>query len=60
MDPHSLTASIITVVGLASQTSNALRSLYNLRHAPREMLELANEVKSSLIVEISLMYYPGQ
>jgi hypothetical protein len=44
MDPLSLTASIITVVGLASQTSKALRSLYNLRHAPREMLELANEV----------------
>lgn len=44
MDPLSLTASLIAVVGLASQTSKALRSLYNLRHAPREILELANEV----------------
>lgn len=44
MDPLSLTASIITVVGVASKTSKALRSLYDLRHAPREILELTNEV----------------
>lgn len=44
MDPISLTASIIAVLGLASKVSNALRSLYDLRHAPQEILELANEV----------------
>jgi hypothetical protein len=44
MEPLSLTASIITVVGVASKTSKALRSLYDLRHAPREILELTNEV----------------
>ncbi|KAH6722050.1 hypothetical protein BKA61DRAFT_166849 [Leptodontidium sp. MPI-SDFR-AT-0119] len=54
MDPLSLTASLIAVVGLASQTSKALRSLYNLRHAPREILELANEV-SELQALLSLV-----
>lgn len=44
MDPLSLTASIIAVIGLASNISSALRSVYDLRHAPREILELANEV----------------
>ena len=44
MDPLSLTASIIAVVGLASKTSKVLRSFYDLRHAPREILELTNEV----------------
>ncbi|EED15181.1 hypothetical protein TSTA_046350 [Talaromyces stipitatus ATCC 10500] len=44
MDPLSLTASIIVVLGLASETSKALRTLYDLRHAPREILELTNEV----------------
>ena len=44
MDPLSLTASIITVVGAASQTSKALQYLYNLKNAPKEFLEFKNEV----------------
>ncbi|TGJ87592.1 hypothetical protein E0Z10_g1213 [Xylaria hypoxylon] len=44
MDPLSLTASIIAVVTAAGQISKGLRSLYELRHAPQEVVELANEV----------------
>jgi hypothetical protein len=44
MDPLSLTASIVAVIGAASQTSRMLRSFYDLRHAPQEMLELNSEV----------------
>ncbi|GAW18675.1 hypothetical protein ANO14919_081560 [Xylariales sp. No.14919] len=44
MDPLSLTASIIAVITAAGQISKGLRSLYELRHAPQEVLALANEV----------------
>jgi hypothetical protein len=44
MDPLSLTASIVAIIGATSQTSKLLRSVYDLRHAPQEMLELNNEV----------------
>ncbi|RWA04179.1 hypothetical protein EKO27_g10925 [Xylaria grammica] len=44
MDPLSLAASIIAVITAAGQISKGLRSLYELRHAPQEVLALANEV----------------
>jgi hypothetical protein len=44
MDPISITASVIAVIGAAAQTSKALRALYNLRNAPEEVFELTNEV----------------
>lgn len=44
MDPVSLAASLVTVIGAASQISKALRSLYKLRYAQEEILELMNEV----------------
>jgi hypothetical protein len=44
MDPISVAASILTLIAAASQTTKGLRSLYSLRHAPREIIELTNEV----------------
>ncbi|KAH7236676.1 hypothetical protein BKA59DRAFT_405455 [Fusarium tricinctum] len=44
MDPLSLTTSIITIIATAAKLSKGLRSLYELRHAPQEILELINEV----------------
>ena len=44
MDPLSLTAGILAVLGAASQTAKVLRAICGLRHAPREILELVNEV----------------
>ncbi|CZR68457.1 uncharacterized protein PAC_18356 [Phialocephala subalpina] len=44
MDPLSITASVIAVIGAAKQTYKALLALYSLRNAPQEVLELINEV----------------
>ncbi|KAI0856242.1 ankyrin repeat-containing domain protein [Xylaria cubensis] len=44
MDPLSLTASIIAVITAAGQVTKGLRTLYELRHAPEEVLALADEV----------------
>ncbi|KAI1184587.1 hypothetical protein F5B17DRAFT_411280 [Nemania serpens] len=44
MDPLSITASIIAVITATRQTAKGLRSLYQLRHAPQEVLELLNEI----------------
>jgi hypothetical protein len=44
MEPLSVTASVITVIGAATQTYKALVALYSLRNAPQEVLELTNEV----------------
>ncbi|KAI1111812.1 ankyrin repeat-containing domain protein [Nemania sp. NC0429] len=44
MDPLSITAGIISVIAATAQVSKGLRSLYELRHAPQEVLTLANEV----------------
>ena len=53
MDPLSLTASIITSVSLTSNTSEALRNLYDLRHAPREVLELGKEVSKNIFFSVA-------
>lgn len=44
MDPLSLTASIIAVIGAASATAQALEKLRSLRHAPQQILVVLNEV----------------
>jgi hypothetical protein len=63
MDPLSVTASIIAVVTAAGQISKGLRSLYDLRHAPQEVIELANEVPLTLRIQFictSLIISLGQ
>ena len=46
MDPFSLVAGILTILGTTSHTYKALLSLYKLKDAPHEVLELVNEVLS--------------
>lgn len=45
MDPLSLSASILAVLGAAGRTSQALEQILGLRHAPAELLALMNEVR---------------
>ncbi len=54
MDPLSLTASVITVIGLAGQVSKGLRHLHNLSKAPQEILALENEVSDFTVVLANL------
>jgi len=44
MDPLSLTASIITVVGLAGSIGKSLKQLRQLRHIPDEVHTLINDI----------------
>ncbi|KAI0188936.1 ankyrin repeat-containing domain protein, partial [Xylaria flabelliformis] len=44
MDPLSITASIIAVITAVGQVTKGLRTLNELRHAPQEVLALADEV----------------
>lgn len=44
MDPLSISASIITIIGTAMKVSHGLHSLYALRYAPQDILQLINEV----------------
>ena len=44
MDPLSLTASILTIVGVAGAVGNGFSKLIGLRHAPGILLALNNEV----------------
>lgn len=45
MDPLSITASVVAIIGIAAQAYKALLALHSLmRDAPYEVLELANEV----------------
>jgi len=55
MDPLSLTASIIAVVGAASATVQALEKLRRLRHAPQQILVVLNEARRWLAV---VLYVP--
>lgn len=44
MDPLSVAASVLALVGAAGNTLNALQMLWDLRHAPDEVFSLINEV----------------
>ncbi len=44
MDPISVTASILTLLGAAAKASQALELVANLHHAPDQLLALMNEV----------------
>lgn len=44
MDPLSLTASILAVLGATHTTGKLIKKLWSLKNAPTEILVLANEV----------------
>lgn len=46
MDPLSVTASAIAVIGALSASGKGISRLAALKHAPEELLELSNEVES--------------
>ena len=50
MDPLSLTASIITVIGVGGQATGALRKLASLKGAPDIVLALNNELNDLRLV----------
>lgn len=50
MDPLSLTASIITVVGAASTVSRGLKKILSARNLPHIVLQLNNEVTDLQVV----------
>ncbi|KAL6884460.1 ankyrin repeat-containing domain protein [Trichoderma evansii] len=54
MDPLLITTSII--IATAAKLSKGLHSLYELRHAPKEILELLNEVSLSSAPLLTLPY----
>lgn len=46
MDPLSVAASIVTLIGVGTKTAEALRFTYkSYRNAPREMREIAVEIE---------------
>lgn len=54
MDPVSLTASIIAIIGLAGNVGTGLERLYRLRKAPDEVLALLNEISDFKAVLLNL------
>ena len=46
MDPLSISASIIAVIGTIRTVSQGLERLASLRHAPDQLLALTNEVST--------------
>ena len=47
MDPISLAASLLTVLGAAATVGRSLERLSSPRHAPDQLVALINEVSSS-------------
>ncbi len=54
MDPLSLTASLITVITLTCNVTEALHKIFDLRRAPDEVLALLNEVADFRVVLFNL------
>lgn len=52
MDPLSLAANIIAVIGAASATAEGLKRIVRLRQAPEEALQFMNEVHFSSILSM--------
>lgn len=51
MDPLSVTASLLAVLGAAGPATRALQHVTNLRHAPDQLVALVNEVSVCSIYE---------
>ena len=58
MDPVSVAASLLTVLGAAGTAARALEHLSNIRHAPDQLLALINEVSNPTIVNHNLYAIP--
>lgn len=54
MEPLSVLANIIAVVGAAKTVALALKRICKLRHAPKQLLELSDEVNGLHIILNSL------
>lgn len=54
MDPLSLTASIVAIIGLTGNVGTVLEKLYRLRRAPEEVLALLNEISDFRAVLLNL------
>lgn len=52
MDPLSITASVLAVLGAVGQTAKALKKLWGLKDAPEELASLVNEVHSLISAQI--------
>ena len=50
MDPLSLAASIIAVLGAVSRVGHGLKEISSLRHAPDALLQLENEVANMQLI----------
>ena len=48
MDPVSVAASLLTVLGAAGAAGRALEHLSNIRHSSDQLLALINEVSTTL------------
>ncbi len=51
MEPLSITASILTVLGAAGQVKKGLERLQSLKNAPQELCALTNEVSVYLCMQ---------
>ena len=54
MDPLSLTASIIAIVGIGGQAAKAVRKLASLKDAPDLLLALNNELSDLRVVVLAI------
>ena len=54
MDPLSLTASIITVIGLGGPVAEAVRGLASLRDAPNYIIALNNEMADLNLIVLAI------
>lgn len=55
MDPISIAASLLTVLGAAATAGRALDHLSSLRHAPDHLIALLNEVNAKRYSSILTM-----
>ena len=54
MDPLSLTASILTVLGVSGQAAKALKKLASLKGAPTVVLRLNNELSDLHLLTVAI------
>jgi hypothetical protein len=63
MDPLSITASSIAILGAITGTGKGIGKLVSLRHAPAELQALSNEVEAFrsllVIVQSSIRHFQG-
>lgn len=60
MDPVSVAASVLTLLGAAATAGRALERLSTLKHAPDNLVALVNEVETHLSIKLedNLLIFP--